>query len=37
LLSLAATPTPVPLATTMAVAGLASAALWWGWLRRITD
>lgn len=38
LLSLAATPTPMPLVATMAFAGLACAALWWGWLRAaVTD
>jgi MFS transporter, DHA1 family, multidrug resistance protein len=33
LLSLVARPTPLPLAGTMALAGIACAAVWWGWLR----
>jgi DHA1 family bicyclomycin/chloramphenicol resistance-like MFS transporter len=34
-LSLLATPSPLPLASTTAVAGAACAAVWWGWLRRL--
>jgi DHA1 family bicyclomycin/chloramphenicol resistance-like MFS transporter len=34
-LSLVDTPTPYPLAGTMAVAGLGCASVWWSWLRRI--
>jgi DHA1 family bicyclomycin/chloramphenicol resistance-like MFS transporter len=33
-LSTLATPSPLPLAATTAVAGCACAALWWGWLER---
>jgi DHA1 family bicyclomycin/chloramphenicol resistance-like MFS transporter len=33
-LSLAREPTPLPLAATMAFAGVACAAVWWGWLAR---
>jgi DHA1 family bicyclomycin/chloramphenicol resistance-like MFS transporter len=35
-LSLLATPSPLPLALTTAVAGCAAAALWWGWLRELS-
>jgi hypothetical protein len=27
---------PLPLASTTAVAGCACAALWWGWLRKVS-
>ncbi|WP_428101345.1 multidrug effflux MFS transporter [Candidatus Rariloculus sp.] len=33
-LSFVTTPTPMPLASTMAFAGIGAAAVWWGWLRR---
>jgi hypothetical protein len=35
-LSLLSEPSPVPLALTTAVAGCACAALWWGWLARVS-
>jgi DHA1 family bicyclomycin/chloramphenicol resistance-like MFS transporter len=34
-LSLLSEPTPLPLALTVAGAGLSTASLWWGWLHRI--
>ena len=33
-LSLNDTPSPLPLAGALAAGGLASAGLWWGWIRR---
>jgi DHA1 family bicyclomycin/chloramphenicol resistance-like MFS transporter len=36
-LSAFAEPSPLPLALTTAVAGCAGAALWWGWLRRLSS
>jgi MFS transporter, DHA1 family, multidrug resistance protein len=36
LLSLVKVPTPYPLAATMAIAGVSCAAVWWGWLRRVS-
>ena len=35
-LSLLSVPSPVPLALTTAVAGCACAAVWWGWLARVS-
>lgn len=35
-LSLVATSTPMPLASAMAFAGLGAAAVWWGWLKRLS-
>ena len=35
-LSLASEPSPLPLAVTTAAAGCSCAALWWGWLRRVS-
>jgi hypothetical protein len=35
-LSLLSTPSPLPLALTTAVAGCACAALWWGWLHKLS-
>jgi MFS transporter, DHA1 family, multidrug resistance protein len=34
-LSLVKTPSPYPLAATMAFAGVGCAAVWWGWLRQV--